>query len=125
MNQAELTVNDMLQELGFIVKAFQDISNIDLPGTFYSQAQYLNWILDFADFTNKIAIEVDGIYWHGNNKPTLNIIQVNNKVRDKIKNSKLQNDGWKIIRVWSEHVILHTQTNKQYLFNKIFCSLPY
>lgn len=61
----------------------------------------------------KVAVFIDGDFWHGYEykklKPKLkNEFWVNkikrNKERDKEVNKKLRKEGWKVIRVW-EHEI--------------------
>jgi DNA mismatch endonuclease (patch repair protein) len=64
---------------------------------------------DFADKKRKIAVFVDGCFWHGcpkhGNLPKSNIffwrkkIQTN-RVRDRKVNCELKKLGWKVIRIW-------------------------
>lgn len=68
---------------------------------------------DIALPKRKIAIFIDGDFWHGYNfaktkkrlpkKYWLAKIERNIK-RDKVNRAKLRKDGWKILRVW-EHEI--------------------
>ncbi len=68
---------------------------------------------DFANRKNKVALFIDGCFWHGcpehyispknNMKFWKNKITVN-MARDKIVNKKLEADGWRVIRIW-EHSI--------------------
>ena len=68
---------------------------------------------DFADKKDKIAVFIDGCFWHGCKKhykmPKQNKKYWNEKLkrniqRDKIVSSRLERDGWKVLRIW-EHQI--------------------
>ena len=86
---------------------------------------------DFAILSKKIAIFVDGDFWHGHNwklrglknlqaelnsynKYWSNKIQTNIR-RDKKVNRLLSKLGWKVVRVWESNI-------KKYP-NKIICNL--
>jgi len=47
----------------------------------------LGFIIDFAIPDKKIAIEVDGKYWHKNKK------------KDRFRDWMLKRDGWRVIRI--------------------------
>jgi DNA mismatch endonuclease (patch repair protein) len=64
---------------------------------------------DFVFITQKIAIFVDGCFWHGHNcrntKPKVNKEYWDNKIgkniqRDKLVTEKLETKGWTVIRIW-------------------------
>jgi len=64
---------------------------------------------DFAWPKLKVALFVDGCFWHGcprcYQEPTSNIAYwrdkvLNNKRRDQRTNSKLRSKGWSVIHVW-------------------------
>jgi DNA mismatch endonuclease (patch repair protein) len=64
---------------------------------------------DFVFHKYKIAVFVDGCFWHGhdcrNTKPASNKDYWDEKIdrnikRDKKVNSHLTNLGWKVIRIW-------------------------
>ena len=64
---------------------------------------------DFVFSSPKIAIFVDGCFWHGHNcrntKPEANKEYWNNKIeknikRDKLVTEELEKKGWKVIRIW-------------------------
>ena len=66
---------------------------------------------DFADSKNKVAIFVDGCFWHKcpkhfkrpkSNKDYWKEKIKRNIIRDKKVNLEYKNKGWKIIRIW-EH----------------------
>jgi DNA mismatch endonuclease (patch repair protein) len=66
---------------------------------------------DFADRKRKIAVFIDGCFWHGcprhGHYPKSNAQFWKNKIltnkkRDKRFNLKLKENGWRVIRVW-EH----------------------
>lgn len=64
---------------------------------------------DFVFLKYKIAIFVDGCFWHGHNcrnlKPKRHAAywkakRQKNRIRDRIVNMKLKQKGWKVIRLW-------------------------
>ncbi len=68
---------------------------------------------DFANKKQKIAVFVDGCFWHGCKKhyktPKSNVTFWKTKIaanikRDRIVNNRLKKEGWRVIRVW-EHKI--------------------
>lgn len=69
--------------------------------------------IDIAFITKKIAVLIDGCFWHGcpkcYKKPKSNVTYWDQKInsnirRDKITNLNLKTDGWRVIRIW-EHSI--------------------
>lgn len=74
---------------------------------------------DIAITSHKIAIFIDGEFWHGYNwKVNKNHIHTHreywipkierNMTRDKIVTEKLQNEGWTVLRFWSKEVLKNT-----------------
>ncbi|MFA6522712.1 MAG: very short patch repair endonuclease [Patescibacteria group bacterium] len=67
---------------------------------------------DIVFFKKKIAIFVDGDWWHGRqyskNKTKYNLFWKQkigrNIVRDRKVNGVLKNEGWKVIRLWEENI---------------------
>ena len=68
---------------------------------------------DFADKENKIAVFVDGCFWHGCKKhcrvPKQNNTYWREKIKRNIERDKevsryLKRNGWKAVRIW-EHDI--------------------
>ena len=66
---------------------------------------------DFANKTQKIALFVDGCFWHGcpehykrpkSNVPYWKNKIVTNQARDRRVDERLKLEGWTVIRVW-EH----------------------
>ena len=81
------------------------------------------WKRNFSDATGKpdaafvsarVAIFVDGCFWHGCPHCNRNIPQTNrefweNKIRrtierDSVNNEKLRQDGWTVIRIWGHEM---------------------
>lgn len=94
--KAELKIKSFLKKLGFIYQ----------PKNIYGKP-------DFAHKKEKIAVFVDGCFWHKCSKhfklPATNRKFWKDKInknaeRDKKITKKLRKDGWKVIRVW-EHGI--------------------
>lgn len=75
--------------------------------------QYSEKKIDVAFPAKKVAVFVDGCFWHGcpihshipktNEEYWLSKLRKNIE-RDKATNMKLENDGWKVMRFW-EHEI--------------------
>jgi DNA mismatch endonuclease (patch repair protein) len=73
---------------------------------------------DIVFFKKKIAIFVDGDWWHGRQylikKRNYNIFWKNkiksNIVRDRKVNKLLKKDGWKIFRFWEEDIEKNIET---------------
>lgn len=68
---------------------------------------------DFSFQKQKVAVFVDGCFWHGcprhfnipqNNRPFWRKKIASNKLRDRHVNKKLRSQGWSVIRLW-EHDI--------------------
>src|SRR3989344_2057243 len=57
---------------------------------------------DFADKENKIAVFVDGCFWHGCKKHCR--VPKRNNERDKEVSKHLKRNGWKVIRIWGHEV---------------------
>lgn len=69
--------------------------------------------IDIAFVRKKVAVFVDGCFWHGcrlhAKRPKSNLRYWNAKIRanvkrDKITDSELKGDGWHVIRVWEHQV---------------------
>lgn len=73
--------------------------------------------LDIAIPEEKICIEVDGDWWHGNPKiyKELNKNQIKRRQQDKAKNTFLSNKGWKVFRYW----VSDLQKSKERVFEDI------
>lgn len=101
MNQLEKTVELMIKKIGFKL----------IP-----QFKFQKYTLDFADPDNKIAIEVQGTYWHGH------ILKKENKYKkykDKQKKLLLKQNNWKIIYLWEHTIKRNPQKIMEYLEKEI------
>lgn len=67
-----------------------DIRYLGLP--LYPQFPVLNYFIDFGDPKRKIGIEVDSRQWH------------KDKEKDKIRQRRIENTGWRIYRIKSRCV---------------------
>lgn len=81
-------------------------------------------IADIAFTRNKVAVFVDGCFWHGcptcyvepkSNKGYWIPKIRNNKIRDRKGTTELKGLGWKVVRVW-EHEITY---NSESVSNKL------
>jgi DNA mismatch endonuclease (patch repair protein) len=68
---------------------------------------------DFIWKTSKLAVFVDGCFWHGhacrNTKPKTNAKMwcdkiARNKIRDRQSNRSLRARGWTVLRIWECHL---------------------
>jgi len=75
----------------------------------------------------KIAVFIDGCFWHKCPKcfvkPKTNVRFWNRKIesnvkRDRAVNTRLKRDGWTVIRIW-EHEIINEKVLKKKILNKI------
>ena len=69
--------------------------------------------IDIAIPSAKLAVFVDGCFWHGcpkhGHKPKTNRTYwlpklKKNKLRDKVKTARLKKAGWKVLRIWAHDV---------------------
>jgi DNA mismatch endonuclease (patch repair protein) len=74
--------------------------------------------IDIAFPTDKLAIFIDGCFWHGcpihshkigTNEAYWQAKLQKNKERDKIKTAKLKSEGWIVLRFW-EHELTDIDT---------------
>jgi len=70
--------------------------------SFIPQYPMGDYIIDAAIVCHKIAVHLDGDYWHGNEKvfPALNEKQLARRVLDERIDEFLRREGWKSLRVW-------------------------
>ncbi|MEA3493052.1 MAG: very short patch repair endonuclease [Candidatus Margulisiibacteriota bacterium] len=78
---------------------------------------------DFAFQNGKIAIFIDGCFWHGCKKhlrlPKSNVSYWKAKIsrninRDKIASKTLRGQGWKVLRIW-EHTVNSNKALQKWL----------
>lgn len=86
---------------------------------FYDEVNFKYKKYDFFLIHEKVLIEVDGDYWHGN--PILfkflNKTQLKNIKNDKFKNNLASKNDFKLIRFWENEV--HSTIFEQLLLKKI------
>lgn len=99
MTKPEEQVEDLLKQLGYEVYDYQNRSPTDPPNTFYKQVWRGGYLIDFAMPRTRIAIEVDGVYWHGKYQKQVKIHQVQARIRDTQKRALLEANGWTLINV--------------------------
>ncbi len=96
MTNLEEQVKGILESIGFLVKHFKNKAITDYANTFYYQVPTYGMVIDFAS-PNRIAIEVNGEYWHANIRRRINTMQLKNKMRDENKSLILSRSGWNLI----------------------------
>lgn len=86
---------------------------------FYDEINFKYKKYDFFLINEKILIEVDGDYWHGNTLffKNLNETQLKNIENDKFKNKLAEKNNLKIIRFWENEI--HSTTFEQLILKKI------
>lgn len=66
------------------------------------------YVLDFVDVENKVAINVNGDYWHANpvlyNHNKLGKLQKHNVRTDKNKRVFLEKHGWTVLDIWESKI---------------------
>ncbi len=115
-NRPEALMSDILEEIGFIVKHYKDRNEDDPLNTVYQQYPFKRMKLDFALPHAKIAIEVDGDYWHANSTQTISAQQAKTKLRDNRKAASLKKEKWQLIKVWEQDVKQNHIKVKQRLY---------
>jgi len=121
MTEPEKMLTLSLESIGFIVKPYRDKTLIDPLNCVYSQMQFKNRRLDFALPNARIAIEVDGDYWHGSRQNKVTAMQLKRQMNDAMKKKELSEAGWKMLTVVASDMqrftFLHTfQDRLQSLF---------
>lgn len=102
---AEVTMRKALRDLG--MRGYR--IHYDLPGR-----------PDIVYTSVKLAVFIDGDFWHGYlwkrrgtipEKPYWKEKIAGNMARDKRVNSELKKQGWKVIRIWEHDVIKNPQAS--------------
>lgn len=87
---------------------FYELVKTEFPDQdFVLQHNFKFYVIDVAIPKLKIAIEVDGDFWHVNESKGYTIkydCQKKNKANDKRKNSFILNRGWSLIRFWESDI---------------------
>jgi len=104
VTKPERDIKNMLESLGFYVKPYGDRSTLDQKNTFYSEVPFQTKRLDFALMKQKLAIEVNGDYWHATLINRLNKRQLQQKIKDAEKKQMLLKSNWLLLTI-SEYSI--------------------
>ena len=96
------------------------LKNENLLIFFKIQYPFLNFIIDFADPINQIAIEVQGTYWHGHILKDTGKFSKEKRKKDTIKRTELTNSNWYIIYIWEHSLENNPERVRQYLKTEIF-----
>lgn len=98
LTKPETTLKELLEDMGYLVKFFSDKAHED-ANCIYMQMPVLSYSLDFACPKRKIAIEVDGEFWHGSISTSLTANQLQRKIEDFTRTENLKDQGWTLFRV--------------------------
>jgi len=115
----EKMVRNILNHIGFETKFFRENNPLDPSNTIYMQTPFSGMRLDFALMRPKIAIEINGNYWHGLYSNKLSPRQVNRKINDAKKSSQLYNEGWHLISLSASSVTDRPNRTSEYLLEQI------
>jgi DNA mismatch endonuclease (patch repair protein) len=74
-------------------------------GGWKKNVQYIAGKPDVAFPSRKIAIFVDGCFWHGCPQCHRKLPATNQKYWRKIYSEQLNDDGWMVIRIWEHEII--------------------
>ncbi len=121
MTKPEKQVKEILESLGFASKPFKQKQKYDLANVFYEQYPVKSLFIDFALPRSKVAIEVNGNYWHGINVGSMNYRQLQRKITDNQRTDFLQKNDWKLIHI-SENQ-LTGKTISQNIYQRILSCL--
>ncbi len=100
LTKPEETFKQILEEMGFAVKFFVDKSPEDAENI-YMQVPCLSYRLDFASLDHRVAMEVDGEYWHGSftSHAKMTAPQFQRYWHDTQRDAEIENDGWTVFRI--------------------------
>lgn len=93
VSKVELLLKPSLTKLGFVPQYISKYGSVD-----------------YVHVGKKVAVFVDGIFWHGHDayehwKTTSFVSKINRtKQRDKWQNNKFKKDGWLVLRFWEDRV---------------------
>lgn len=91
------------------IKELLGLKDDDNDDFFLFQYPIQRYVVDFADPTNKVVINVNGDYWHANpllyDEDNLGKTQKLNIRQDKNKRIFLNNKGWTVIDVWESEIL--------------------
>ncbi len=109
MNQLEQSVSDLFISLGFLVKPAQQRHKADPSNTIYTNMWIVlggqMWQLDFVLYSARLAVEINGAYWHGSRTQTVfSGKQIKARSRDQEKAKVFRAHGWDILRIPEESV---------------------
>ncbi len=100
---AEITAKSLLEGIGFKVKRHRDASIDDLADVIYAEYPLPGIRIDFALPHARIAIEIEGDYWHNTNSDQkLYRHQIERQIGDRRKSTILKEHNWKLIRVFEK-----------------------
>ena len=72
-----------------------------------------HYSIDIAVLNERLAIEVDGDFFHVNEEKGFTIeydVQRRNIKNDKLKNSYLAKEGWSVLRFWVSEIELNIES---------------
>lgn len=96
LTRPEAQFKELLESIGYIVKPFQDKSE---DNCVYMQVPVLKYSLDFAIPAHKLAIEIDGDYWHARGSAQLNTMNLIRRADEAERDKTLEKMGWTIFRI--------------------------
>ena len=114
---------DIILEIGIgvkypdYIKEIKKVEDDKLEKLFCYQYPIQRYILDYVDVENKVAININGDYWHANpllyepNK--LSKPQIVNVRQDKNKKIFLEKHGWKVVNIWESEIYWNKQLVKE------------
>lgn len=89
---------------------WQKLRNRQLLGVkFRRQVPIKGYIADFAALEIKLIIELDGSQ------------HIDNKEADEFRTGFLQREGYKVIRLWNNDVLLRIDYVLEFIFQAVFC----
>jgi len=122
MTKPERIAKQILESLGYVVKHYKKAEPCDGRNTFYQEMPFKKKRLDFAMPTSKVAIEVNGSYWHAEITNSVSATQLKQKIQDAEKKSVLQIAGWKIIVLSESSLYGRIDACKEHLNKEILSS---
>ena len=90
------------------IKEIKKVEDDSHPYCLMYQFPVLGYVIDYADADRKIAININGDYWHANpvlyDQENLGKLQRVNVRQDGLKRNYLERNGWTVLDIWESEI---------------------
>ena len=102
LTHPETQFKEILESMGYTVKYFTDKGDDDPVKSIYMQVPISTYSLDFASLSDKVAVEIDGSYWHAKATAKLTAANLQRRLNDEERDLQLKQLGWFVFRVTAD-----------------------